>query len=253
MNINEILFALNEALEQEFTAPFFPGFYESIFTPQSDDVVWHLFNNPNNVPDQILDWCEANADIVDYEAYEKEVCKAYIDEVVNTLQGVLPNFRAEFVEMESPKEYNNTTDRCFGKCNWEEVKNTVKKYIAENRDAFKKWIKDNHSSYSGFISFYDNDADKWDLDGELDYNEVGSILGFIINNEGKSDLSYAVYEDVNVDWDVDLEELKKNFTFDVEPESLSDLENYVFDEENNVFKLNIESPGQQKLSLEKTI
>lgn len=252
MKINELLSALNEAAEQEFIAPGFAGFYESIYCEDANED--NLFNDASRIPDEIVDWCVEHAEDADWEGYKNEVGETYIKNLEDAIQMVIPKFKAEFVEIESPGSYNYTTDRCVGKCNFDEVREDIKNYITDHKDAFKQHVKDNHSSYDGFISFYDNDADKWDLDGELDYNEIGSILGFILEQEGKLggefDLNYTTWEDCFEGFTFDFEEMKKNFKFDVEPETEEDLYNYIYDKETDTYKWNADAPGQMKLQFE---
>ena len=240
--LTELKNIINEDLNNtmwEFTAPWFPGFYEgSIYYPDNVDE-YELFNNPNNVPETILDWCKDNADIEDWDGYKREVCESYINNMNEVMSEIIPNFNAEFVDMDSPSDYNYGNDRCFGKINWNSVKEDVLDYINNNRDTFKEYIKQRFSDRPGFWSNYDSDADKWDLEGELDHNELGTLFGFILYDSGKikeDDFRANVCYDVYPHWDVNLEELKQNFKFDVEPKSLEDLENYVYDSNTDTYK-----------------
>ena len=188
-------------LTNEFIAPDFVGFYDSIFTP--------YFEEDLECDDELQAWVNENVDY-DYKEYESNVARHYIYAVEDALREYLPNFRAEYKEVDSPKYYNFTTDRVVGLCNLNEIREDIKKYINNNFDAFRKWVKDNHSSYDGFISFYSNNVYDWDLDGELDHNELMSIFGFILTNEkiiGYNcdwDLNSRVWEDCTyVDWYID--------------------------------------------------
>lgn len=246
MQIDELLIALDEALEQEFIAPFFWGFYESEYTDASN-IEFDLFDDPHAVDDDILSWVCEDAQLSD--EYFKDVCKTYISVLEDEIKNVLPNFSAEYKETESPREYNFTTDKIVGICDYPAIKEDIKKYIEEHKEAWIKWVKDHHSSHSGFISFYSDNADEWDLDN-VDHNELGSILGFILDNEMSDPyyLNNEVTEKVYKDWEVNLEELNKAFNFNTPVEDLDDLKYYKKEGDTYVWTKDVE--GQQKLELE---
>lgn len=247
MQIDELLIALNEALEQEFIAPFFWGFYESDYTDASN-IEFDLFETPSDIDDDICDWVCENAELP--KEYYEDVSRIYIDEVEEKIKEVIPNFTAEYVETESPREYNHETDRAIGKCDYPAIKEDIKKYIEENKEAWKEWVKDNHSSYPGFISFYSDNADEWDLDN-VDHNELGSILGFILLNskliKDKYELNNDVVEHCPKQWEVDMDELNKAFNFNTPVEDLAELEYYKKEGDQYVYTKDVE--GQQKLEL----
>jgi len=247
MKIDELLIALDEALEQEFIAPFFDGFYDSLYT-DSDDLEWDIWDDPHAIDDDIEEWVCENAELT--QEYYEEVGKAYIEILQNNIKKVIPNFTAEYVETESPREYNYTTDKLVGKCDYPAIREDIKKYIEENKEAWKEWVKDNHSSYPGFISSYPDNADEWNLDN-VDHNELGSILGFILSNEkminDNWNLNDSVRENVYKQWEVDMDELNKAFNFNTPVEDLEELEYYKKEGDQYVYTKDVE--GQQKLEL----
>ena len=231
-------------LTNEFIAPDFAGFYDSIFTPYFDDDVCY--------DDDLNEWVRENVDY-DYQEYEKQVGIKYIDALESELREYLPNFRAEYKDIDSPQYYNFTTDRVVGLCNLNEIREDIKKYINNNFDAFRQWIKDKHSSYDGFISFYSNNVYDWDLDKDLDHNELMSIFGFILTNEKVIgydcdwDLNNRVYEDYTyVDWYIDTDKINKDFNFNTPVESMWDLQ-YYRKNDKGVYEWIKDVEGQLKL------
>lgn len=240
---------MTRELTNEFIAPDFAGFYDSIYTPEFYADMYELADDAD-----IYDWVYENVEY-DYREYEKQIATQYIYEVENALREYLPHFRAEFREVDSPAYYNFETDKAVGVCNLEDIREDIKAYISKYPNEFKKWIKDNHSSYDGFISFYSNDVNDWDLDSELDHNELGSIFGFILTNEhiiGYNcdwDLNARVYDSgINPDWYIDTDKINNDFKFTVPVESLWDLQYY---RKNNdgVYEWIEDCEGQLKLAV----
>ena len=240
---------MTRELTNEFIAPDFAGFYDSIYTPEFYADLCELADDTD-----IYDWVYENVEY-DYKEYEKQIATQYIYEVENALKEYLPHFRAEFKEVDSPKYYNFETDKAVGVCNLEDIREEIKAYISKYPNEFKKWIKDNHSSYDGFISFYSNDVNDWDLDSELDHNELGSIFGFILTNEkvigydldwdlNNNVLDHGIYPD----WYIDTDKINNDFNFTVPVESLWDLQYY---RKNNdgVYEWIEDCEGQLKLAV----
>jgi hypothetical protein len=242
----------------EYIAPFFHGFYESMYMDNLNyDVALYMFDDVRNVPEEIADYCENNAYYRE-DTYSK-VGSVYLTVIDDAMKPIIKNWgESKFVEVVSPREYNFTTDRVVGKVKYtEELDNEIRAYLEANKEQFTKWIKDNHSSYDGFYSFYSNDANEWLELHEWDYNELGSIIGFILTNENGSDIEYEL-NDLTCEYcngndilspDIDMDDLVKEFKFDVEPKTLDDLEHYVYDEDKNMYIYQVQDPNQTKLDL----
>ena len=231
-------------LTNEFIAPDFAGFYDSIFTPYFDECL--------DCDDDLQAWVNENVDY-DYKEYESNVARHYVWAVEDALREYLPNFRAEYKEVDSPKYYNFETDRVVGLCNLNEIREDIKAYINKYPNEFKKWVKDNHSSYDGFISFYSNDVNDWDLDKDLDHNELMSIFGFILTNEKVIgydcdwDLNDRVCESgIYADWYIDTDKINKDFKFNTPVESMWDLQ-YYRKNDKGVYEWTKDVEGQLKL------
>ena len=228
MKLNEILKRFTEALENEFVVPFFPGFYYSAFDKGNEDVEWDIFNDPNSVPEEILNFCCSDALEEDTKTYRNDVGAAFVEEFNNQMAEILPGFTSEMVEIESPREYNFETDRLIAKTDLSLYLPKIKEYLDKNKEAFKAYVKKRHSSYDGFISFYSDDADEWDLDN-LDYNELCTVFGFMLTNKGiTADMIIDEVVDQTIilpRW-VNMDAVREQFKFDVPPEEQADLENY---------------------------
>ena len=110
-------------LTNEFIAPDFAGFYDSIFTPNFEEDVCD--------DGDLQAWVDENVEY-DYKEYESNVARHYIYAVEDALKEYLPSFRAEYKEVDSPKYYNFETDRVVGLCNLEEIREEIKAYINKN-------------------------------------------------------------------------------------------------------------------------
>lgn len=182
-------------LVNEIFLPSFQGFYESIWTPD-----WEMIS---------IDHEERGITLTDDWEIDKQYFTDLAREYVSYLQEVYRNYLGvditlEFTELVRPREYNFTTDKIF--CNL--YCNNVKKFterintlIAENYDAVGKYIKENHSSYPGFISFMSADVNDW-LDEWLeDDRQLSCLLYYLVdilrNERGElesldSELYYAM-------------------------------------------------------------
>ncbi len=162
----------------ETVVPFFVGYYQSILEHFIDQVVEMELEESEQSYDDI----ESS---LDYPKAFNEIAVQWLNRF-NAETG----YNIEFETIESPREYNFTTDKLIGMIPVEEVKEAINK-CRSNIDIFKNEVLDKYfKSYDGFISFYSNDLDDWfDKDVEdLDCNEVmaylaGSILSDLDEDE----------------------------------------------------------------------
>ena len=182
--------------------PFFPGFYESDLE-NSDTPYWAIKEELQYYREECDTPCkELTEDDLDfdYKGYEEEVRNAWVDgfrermpEIVSSLEGV---------EMTSPRYYNFETDRL-----WADVElrddwmDEMRHFIASNYDWLKERIHEDWTSYDGFMSFMENDVDKWEehLFREQDGRYISTMIGHMMyreNKEIRNDLVMDALEDV---------------------------------------------------------
>lgn len=109
---------------------------------------YSIFDPTESIADE--DWAE-NTDfdhaayVKDLAAHQVDVLNGYTDEIVKgfTLEGAY-----------SPREYNFKTDNSELQIELDDVK--LSAYIRKNRPEFEQYLKDNFTSYDGFMSYVPN-------------------------------------------------------------------------------------------------
>lgn len=147
----------------------FQGFYESDL--YNADTIYNI--NANRDDD------EPEYDFVDsgYEKYCDDVSKQITEQIFYDLDqkedGEIIKSMT-FVKLHSPKYYNFETDKIEAEIevDWQALIDWVK----DNTYLFSEYLKNNFSSYDGFISFVPNNTnDFWDaLDG--DFERLSDVL-----------------------------------------------------------------------------
>lgn len=139
----------------------FEGFYESNLY-NSDSLYWITKNDIDE------GYLQKNQyyDIDNWEQFTKDIAK----QAVYKLWEILPNIDIiqdmELKDIYSPKYYNYETDSLIIDIKLNLTK--LKKYcFTTHRAAFNKYLKDNFTSYDGFISYISNNID----DFISDYNQ----------------------------------------------------------------------------------
>tara|TARA_R110002051_G_scaffold30319_2_gene70177 strand:+ start:1016 stop:1504 length:489 start_codon:yes stop_codon:yes gene_type:complete len=110
----------------------FGGFYHS----------WHSERIDNDINMFEYDW-----EKIDFPETHNNYCKGLLESVNNELE-----MNLEFVELESPKEYNFTTDKIITSIPHKEFADLKQEYI--NDLEFVEWINEESRSRDGFHSFY---------------------------------------------------------------------------------------------------
>ena len=176
--------------------PFFPGFYETIYFNSDTDYYaieeeleyyQESEENPNLTADD-LDF--------DYEEYTNDVTNAFVLAwKANAPKSVVEN--VEFEELDSPRYYNYRNDKIYATVtlteNWEEE---MRKFMEENKEWLKERIKKDWTSYDGFMSFMENDYDKWvgELFEEQDERYIGTMIGYMMYKEDKDIINTLYYD-----------------------------------------------------------
>lgn len=91
-----------------------------------------------------------------------------------------PSIGMRFESMDSPREYNFTTDRVYGLVPLKTMRELFRRSKAENHKTLAAVIADRFTSCDGFHSFYPSDLDSWLADAgrlqDWDHNELGTLL-----------------------------------------------------------------------------
>lgn len=151
----------------------FPGFYESVLSEALDDAEnMEVENIAENHPEPEL---QAIRDAMyrhsDYSIGFKAITEAYVDWLNHVLDNT--GIVLAFDSMESPREYNFTTDALFVTIN--DLALLVRRTDPAMLEAV---IKEQFTSRPGFISFYSNDIRDWRVKplDKWDHNERGALI-----------------------------------------------------------------------------
>jgi hypothetical protein len=175
----------------------FSGFYESIHDMAIDNAIEREFDvdgdgEPDCLPDHI-DMGDIIRDM-DMRRLLNDYARAYVDFINEHFD--LPSL--EFESLQSPREYNFTTDRIFA---YISVQDIAKMYAAIPRDRFAEWIEEQFTSCPGFISFYSNSLTEWlKQSGQWDHNQIGTLMQAYVTYEDGDKLSDCNYEMEFLDW-----------------------------------------------------
>lgn len=171
--------------------PIFSGYYNNSMWDQDENENFELQNindERENNGKKPIEWDEME---FNYSAFYEESSK----KITVSVESLLCDFveKIEFEGLVSPKFYNYSNDSInvsiFPK------KTEIMEYLDQNNDDFEHYLKDNYTSYDGFISFKPNNVAEF-MDGAPleDEHKLGSILNFIANNEEIDE--YAVYDEI---------------------------------------------------------
>lgn len=176
--------------------PFFPGFYEAILSGILDSAVEREAENMVEKEESQTYYPETyfpealrldHSDLWEHVSYSdayreiaKDYCEVFDQWMNDNLETPLGSFT--FESMDSPREYNFTTDRVYVTCPIAVIDSL---YAGIDIAKLQAAIAARHTSRSGFISFYPDDLETWQdkiRDGlaGLDHNELGTILSAAI-------------------------------------------------------------------------
>ena len=131
----------------------FEGFYDSIWNPDDD---LYYFDKEEGL--------EYDKDYTfDYTGWQSDICHRYTKIWQEWMQEYIhQDIEVEFMQIYHPRFYNYETDACEVCIKLtHQAKKTIIAKIQEHRKEIAAWIKENHTSCSGFISFLSNDIDDW--------------------------------------------------------------------------------------------
>lgn len=207
-------------MKKETFLPIFSGFYNTIFD-HSDSMIECDIQCENEFKDNYTELFEVgisyeyylqnNWKYRDYKNYYIE-CSKKITDNLTTLDHCNIIKSVKFQKLISPKYYNfhNDSINCIIDFN----SRKLKKYLSENLESFKQYIKDRYTSRSGFISYYSNDYNDWLDIKNYNAHQIGSVLNFVLENEN-NEAEYLLMENSNLHevWlNLDTEKMIKDFS-----------------------------------------
>ena len=164
--------------------PVFTGFYNTIFESDNEDYEIQDINSQREAKG--LEPISFDDCTFDYKGYHETVsqeCTEYIEKELKDLNIVS---KIEFEALYSPREYNFHNDSININIHLSEDNHKeIKKFLYNNLEDYKEYLKDNYTSCSGFVSFFTNTFEGWqELTKDFtEYSDklhiLGSILDFI--------------------------------------------------------------------------
>lgn len=167
----------------------FSGFYNSIHDDALTQAVSDLSADDHGDPqiEDLYDHVNWGKLCIDYsKLYLAEFNDYFADKT-----GI--KLRARFDELSSPREYNFTTDRIFANISQRTV---LKLWKAVDKKRFAAAVKDQFTSYDGFISFYSPYAANWGDVRTWDHNQVWKLLETVLLQSADENWEYEVYENI---------------------------------------------------------
>jgi hypothetical protein len=153
----------------------FSGFYDSLHSDAIDQAEQYLFTDRDT-------GCERNEGLemrlyysCNYSAVQLEYAKEYAERF-----GLEFEIKLQFESMESPREYNFSTDQIYVTISESEVHRL---YALCDSQALAELAKQQFTSRSGFISFYSPCIADWGAVATWDHNQVGTLLECIAGTD----------------------------------------------------------------------
>lgn len=174
----------------------FSGFYNSLWSDaidrEEESHIDHMIDEDGCALDK-ADLADVFFKNTKYQAAYEAVAKKYLDAYEDLLaERVGMPIKLHWAGMESPKEYNFTTDRIFAKIS---EANTITLFHNVDRDVMDKVCEDHLASRSGFSSFYDFRWREWGAVTDWDHNQLSMLLYALA--EGEDD-DLRIYFDVDI-------------------------------------------------------
>lgn len=172
----------------------FCGFYQSIYDSELDSIIQReceYQEEYNGIPTH--EYSAALYRFADFGQAHKQIASKYVDRFNSfILDEFGVDLGLEFEKLESPREYNFSTDRIFAFIPEEKVNEL---FDNVNQGDLASVIKDHFTPGSGFIPFYSDDVLTWLAKPvlEWDYNELSMLLhGLLIQCD--EEWEFRIYE-----------------------------------------------------------
>lgn len=158
----------------------FQGFYNSAFEYAIDceieqSVEYH--QQENGLSDKDAETLRDGFLSKNNGQFLKDICLNYAERFIFEVEKETGlKLKAKFLDLESPREYNFTTDRIFIELPESNALSFIEYVIANHKDELEKLIKQRFTSGPGFISFYDNTLEAWGDPTDWDCNQIGTCF-----------------------------------------------------------------------------
>lgn len=174
----------------------FPGFYESAYSGEVDytaerEAEYLAEKEVEERPKELRltrdQFADVLFDVTDYSAAYHAIAKDYVETFNDMVSDALElPLDLKFEELTSPRFYNFETDRVFASISDEAVSALFLLSDADHHKALGEVIKDRHTSYDGFHSFYSNDLETWLSKSvqDWDHNELETLLLAVFKLKG---------------------------------------------------------------------
>jgi hypothetical protein len=193
----------------------FSGFYASLHDSELEKTLELAFSDDSGMPNTGLlshAWDAVNWGQV-HEAYAKNYCERFAREFrISSLT---------FEELNSPREYNFTTDRIFASISLEDVRAILAKVDPAK---LGEKVRECFTSRDGFSSFYSANLEDWGDVATWDHNQIGTLLQTFADQETHNHeefdqwAEFELMEDAGGNGNVD------NWIFGSNPEKLNRLD-----------------------------
>lgn len=199
----------------------FDGFYGSIYSGEIDsheerecEYMAERDGEEGIAPELRLEaheYAEMLTQCVDYDDLHRRIAEAYVDAFDSWAWSDLDlQLGLKFESMDSPREYNFHTDRVYARISLDKVRELFAISEADGHNQLRSVLKERHTSYDGFHSYYSNNVVEWlgkDLE-EWDHNELCSLLQAVLlikgaDSDWRWDVYYAVCDGDGIHQDYD--------------------------------------------------
>jgi hypothetical protein len=166
--------------------PVFPGFYDTIFEPDTtDEEDYQNKERADYLPK--IKWDDLDFDSEQYENDVMKQCCSYIEGELKS-KGFVTSIKLQSINR--PREYNfyNDSGNVEIGLTKKNIK-AIKQYIIDNETAYREYLSREYTSCSGFMSHCSNEVSDWYeyTDNFTNFSKkghyLGSILEFICRNE----------------------------------------------------------------------
>lgn len=150
----------------------FSGFYETLHDAEIDSTLDRMLGDDCGDPFPGL---MSHAWRGDFSHAHNAYARAYAVRFLSEFK-----IKGEFESMQSPREYNFTTDRIFCEIPADEIARILKETPRATLDACAaEWF----TSRSGFISSYSPDVDDWGDVSSWDHNQCGCLIAAYVHHK----------------------------------------------------------------------